>query len=340
MRHPESAKLDLRLVSAESADWLAPAAFVCTSVAARRVLGLIPRLGATDATVLLLGESGTGKSLVARLVHEASPRAREPFQVVNCAAIPEQLIESHLFGHTRGAFTGAVAPMQGAFEAAGHGTIFLDEIAEIPLTSQAKLLRVLEERRFEKLGSSRTIDMPARVIAATNRDVSRPDGALRADLYYRLSAVCFEIPALRDREGDVITIAERMLRETAARHRKSFLGFTAEAVQALRRYRWPGNVRELRNVVETAVVLGSGPLVAVDDLPPALRGLSRLPVEACDWDVVRLPVDLAALEARAIEAAIRVAKGNRTHAAALLGINRVTLYKKLRRRAPKPDAGT
>ena len=310
--------------------------FIGSSFASERLKKQIARVGSTDATVLLVGESGTGKSMVARLLHEASPRARAPFFVINCAAIPEQLIESELFGHTRGAFTGAVAPRVGVFEAAADGTIFLDEIAELPLTSQAKLLRVLEERHFQRVGSTRAQEMKARVIAATNRDLARmvEEGQLRADLFYRLSVVQLQVPALRDRGDDVALLAEQIVHDMARRHRRRIDGFAPDALEAVRSYAWPGNVRELRNVIESAVVLGEGPLLHLEDLP-TLSNAPAAVAPACaaegnDHDFVRLPTDLASLESRAIEAALRATSGNRTRAASLLGINRVTLYKKLR----------
>jgi DNA-binding NtrC family response regulator len=271
--------------------------------------------------------------MVARLIHEASPRAQAPFFVINCAAIPEQLIESELFGHMRGAFTGAIAPRVGVFEAAADGTIFLDEIAELPLTSQAKLLRVLEERCFQRVGSTRSQDMKARVIAATNRDLSRmvEDGQLRADLFYRLSVVQLKVPALRERGDDIVLLAKQILRAMARRHCRRIDGFSAEALDAVRGYPWPGNVRELRNVIESAVVLGEGPLLNLEYLPTLAPIVGASPiVDGEDPDTVRLPVDLASLETKAIEAALRATNGNRTRAASLLGINRVTLYKKLR----------
>ncbi|MDB4968771.1 MAG: sigma54 specific transcriptional regulator, Fis family [Myxococcales bacterium] len=301
------------------------------SAVAQRLRGLVSRIARSEATVLLTGESGTGKSMAARLLHDQSSRAGRPFLAVNCAAIPESLIESELFGHTRGAFTGAVDTRAGAFEVAGTGTIFLDEIAELPLPSQSKLLRVLEERCFQRIGSSRPQAMQARVIAATNGDLTRmvEEGRMRRDLYYRLSVVRLEIPPLRERVEDIMAIAEHLLPEIARRDGRTVVGFSPDAVKAICTYDWPGNVRELRNAVEYAVVLGQGSWIEAGDLPiPVPAGL--LPVaEEDDGDHILLPMNLAQLELKAIKSALRATNGNRTRAASLLGINRVTLYKKL-----------
>jgi DNA-binding NtrC family response regulator len=309
------------------------AAFPGDSPAARHIARLVPRLASASTTVLLLGESGTGKSFLARSLHAAGCRACHPFQVVNCAAIPESLVESELFGHERGAYTGAVGTRIGTFESAGEGTIFLDEIAELPLASQAKLLRALEERRFERVGSSRPRALQARVIAATNRDLAEmvAAGRFREDLYFRVSVVRVQVPSLRDRTDDLDLLANGTLAEVAAALGRHVQGFAPDALEAMRGYRWPGNLRELRNVVEAAVLLGDGPVITLEDLLPAMRGAAVVGAGPGPDDpfVVRLPADLASLEARAIDVALRVTGGNRTRAAALLGISRVTLYKKL-----------
>ncbi len=316
-------------------------AFLGVSPAALEVGRLVGRLAAVDVTALILGESGTGKSFVARLIHEASSRVKEPFRVLNCAAIPETLLESELFGHERGAFSGAVTAHAGAFEAAGRGTILLDEIGELTLAAQAKLLRVLEERRFERVGSNRTLTLEARVIAATNRDLSDmvAKGTFRQDLFFRVSVVTVRVPALRERGDDVVILAKQMLADLSrSAGGRRVTGFSTAGLDALRAYTWPGNVRELRNAIEHALVLGDGPTIEPKDLPESLRlalaprtpGAGAGQPAAGAVDEVKLPAKLEWLEERAIEAALKATGGNRTKAAALLGINRATLYKKLR----------
>ena len=328
LEHVEQDHASLRQLAVGSAR-----TFLGTSPAALQVERLVPRLASADTSVLILGESGSGKTFVARLLHEGGPRARGPLRVLNCAAIPESLVEAELFGHERGAFTGAVASRVGAFEAAANGTLLLDEIGELPLVSQAKLLRVIEERRFERLGSNRSIPLTARVLAATNRDLQQmiSQGTFRADLYFRISVVNVRIPALRERGDDVILLAERLLADLQSVAGRRVQGFSPRALDVIRSYPWPGNVRELRNAIEHAIVLGEGPMIEPSDLPPSIA-VSMTPVGAVPGggDVVTLPAKLDWLEERAIEAALRATGGNRTRAAALLGINRVTLYKKLR----------
>jgi two-component system response regulator AtoC len=295
---------------------------------------VVPRLAASDATALLLGESGTGKTFVARLIHESSPRAREPLKVINCAAIPEALLEGELFGHEKGAFTGAVASRAGVFEAAGRGTVLLDEIGELPLTSQAKLLRVLEDKTYERLGSTRSLKLEARVLAATNRDLSAmcEAGTFRKDLFFRISVVSVKIPSLRERGEDVVLLARQLLGDLSGSAGRRVTDFSPGALAIVRSYPWPGNVRELRNAIEHALVLGDDATILPSDLPESMRAAAVQTAGPTDDDphVVRLPAKLDWLEARAIEAAMVVTGGNRTRAAALLGINRVTLYKKLK----------
>ena len=317
--------------------------FLGTSSAAEHVSKLLPRLAASDAVLLLNGETGTGKSFVARLVHEAGPRAAEPLRVLNCAAIPESLIESELFGHERGAFTGAVATRAGALESAGAGTLFLDEVGELPLGSQAKLLRVLEERRFERIGSNRTLQLKARVIAATNRDLDRmvAEGRFRSDLFFRISVVKLKVAPLRERARDIPALARYILADLLPSAGRRIDGISPEALRVLEHYPWPGNVRELRNVLEHAVVMGDESWIRPSDLPESVNAMAHLPASAPagpprkggqatdDVFVVHLPVDLATLERRGIEAALHVTKGNRSKAAGLLGIPRSTLYNKL-----------
>jgi DNA-binding NtrC family response regulator len=326
----EADRRDLRRLAIGSAR-----VFSGESQAARQLAGLIARLSTSEASVLLVGETGSGKSFVARLLHESGPRAQEPFRVINCAAIPENLLESELFGHERGAFSGALATRVGAFESAGVGTLLLDEIGELPLPSQAKLLRVLEEKRFERLGSNRELPLRARVITATNRDLAAmaDEGTFRRDLYFRVSVVTVRVPPLCERSEDLVALAERILDDLAPSAGRRVTGFSVAAQDVIRRYSWPGNVRELRNAIERALVLGDGPEIDAADLPEAIVASvsSSVPaVSSSGADSVRLPAPLQWLEARAIEAALRETGGNRTRAAALLGIHRMTLVKKLR----------
>jgi DNA-binding NtrC family response regulator/pSer/pThr/pTyr-binding forkhead associated (FHA) protein len=304
--------------------------FLGDSDAAREVARLAGRLATSDAVVLLEGETGVGKTFVARLLHESGARAKLPLRILNCAAIPETLVESELFGHERGAFTGATSAKAGALEAAGGGTVLLDEIGELPLSSQAKLLRVLEDKRFERLGSNRAVRLEARVIAATNRDLDEmvKEGTFRADLFYRIAVVKLRIPPLRERAADLPLLAERLLADLAVSAGRRVVGFAPDAVEAIRRHAWPGNVRELRNAIERALAIGEGSLIRAADLPETVHGAP--PPQPTDESLVRLPAKLEWLEARAIEAALRSTGGNQRQAAILLGINRVTLHRKLK----------
>jgi two-component system, NtrC family, response regulator AlgB len=227
---------------------------------------------ASEATILLLGESGTGKNVLAREIHGWSPRSKRPFVVVNCTTLSEQLLESELFGHMRGAFTGAVKDKPGRLEAADGGTVFLDEIADLPIALQAKLLRFLQERRFERVGGTETIEVDARIIAATNRELEQEvaAGRFREDLYYRINVISLSVPALRERPEDIMALAEHFLATAALRNRRPGLNFAPEAAHALCRYRWPGNVRELRNAIERAVVLSRGDTIRQEDLPDSI----------------------------------------------------------------------
>jgi two-component system response regulator HydG len=323
--------------------------FLGSSEAASRVKTLVARLGDSDAVALIEGETGVGKTFVARLIHEAGPRARSPLLVVNCAAIPENLVESELFGHERGAFTGATSSRRGVFESAGDGTVLLDEIGELPGASQSKLLHVLEDKAFTRVGSSRRVPLRARVLVATNRNLDQmvEQGTFRHDLFFRVSVVRLRIPPLRERGEDLGLLAKHILADLAASSLRRVDAFSDEALDVIRRYPWPGNVRELRNVIEHALVLGDGRRILPSDLPSALRAdaaaasRSAAPCTAGTDDsagrprVVELPASLEWLEKKAIEAALEATEGNRNRAAAILGINRVTLYKKLRAEPPK-----
>jgi transcriptional regulator with PAS, ATPase and Fis domain len=291
------------------------------------------RIAQTDSTVLLLGESGTGKELFAHAIHQLSRRAPRPFVAINCAAIPETLVENELFGHEKGAFTGADRRAPGKFELAGGGTIFLDEIAELPLAAQSKLLRVLEEKVVERLGGSAAVRADVRVIAATNRDLEAAVSAkeFREDLYYRLAVVPIRIPPLRDRGEDVMLIAEQFLDRFRRELRKPRLKLAAGALEALRRHAWPGNVRELQNVIERAAILHDGEITAAD---LALSSSIRSPQAASvDLDGSLPEVSSRAVESveRAkIEATLRECRWNRTAAADRLGISYKTLLTKIR----------
>jgi len=237
-----------------------------------RLIDTVRQAAVSEATILLLGESGTGKNVLAREIHQWSPRRDRRFVVVNCTTLSEQLLESELFGHVRGAFTGAVKDKPGRLEAAEGGTVFLDEIADLSVALQAKLLRFLQERRFERVGGAVTIEVDARIIAATNRNLEQEvaAGRFRDDLYYRLNVISLAVPALRERAEDILALAERFLSAAALRNRRTGLKFSPEAAQALCRYRWPGNVRELRNAIERAVVLSRGDTIVQEDLPDSI----------------------------------------------------------------------
>jgi two-component system response regulator HydG len=306
-----------------------PLGLVGDSEAMRRVRDQIRKVAATDATVLILGESGTGKELVARALHEASRRRERPFVSVSCAALPEGLLESELFGHERGAFTGALRRKIGRFELADGGTLFLDEVGEVPPPIQVKLLRVLQERRFERVGGEETIEVDVRLLSATNRDLARraSEGRFREDLYYRLAIVPLALPPLRERPEDVEPLARHFLAKHAARIGRGIAGFEPEALAVLRRHAWPGNVRELENAVQQAMVFCDGDRVRPEDLPATLRQASpALPVPTGDRSLTEILEDL---ERQLVMAAYGKARGVKAEAARLLGIKPSALYYKL-----------
>ncbi len=302
---------------------------VGTSPAMEEVFDTIRQVAPSRATVLVQGESGTGKELVAHAVHQLSPRAKGPFVAVHCAALAPSLLESELFGHESGAFTGAVEKRLGRFELADGGTLFLDEIGEIPGSVQVKILRVLEEHRFERVGGQATLDVDVRLIAATNRDLEAmvEQGTFRGDLFYRLHVVAINLPPLRERMDDMPLLANRFLREFAAENGKQVEGITADALDVLMGCSWPGNVRELRNVIERMVVMGRGDKLSVRDIPPGLReaaGAPRPPRGRHGADR-----SLSELERAAVTQALEACGGNRVQAARRLGISRRTLHRKL-----------
>jgi DNA-binding NtrC family response regulator len=304
------------------------------SAAIQRLQVFIERVAGSPATVLLRGESGTGKELAAGLVHGLSTVADGPFVAINCAAIPEQLQESELFGHEKGAFTGAVAQHDGVFARADGGTLFLDEIGEMSLSTQARMLRVLETRRFTRVGGTKELQVSVRLVAATHRDLRQmvTEGRFREDLLYRLSVIHTELPPLRERPDDIEPLVQHFATALGEEMGRRIDDIAPDALEALRRYRWPGNVRELRNVVERALVLGDGPRLELDDLPPELV----LAAPAGPAALASLPTapgqirTLAELERDAIGAALAATAGNKARAAALLGIDRTTLYRKLK----------
>jgi transcriptional regulator with PAS, ATPase and Fis domain len=289
------------------------------------VVRLVRRVARSDCSVLIVGETGTGKELVARAIHAESSRRRSTFQAINCATFSATLLESQLFGHVRGAFTGAVRDQPGLFVAADGGTLFLDEVAEIPLELQGKLLRAIEEKTFTPVGSTRPRTVDVRVISATNKDLQREvaAGRFRADLSYRLRVFPLQLPPLRDRPGAVEALFWHFVEELNGRGLRRLEGVSRQAMQALRRYSWPGNVRELRSVVEYAFVAGEGPILDVAELPPELYGVSRAPA-------VRAAATLRGVERDAIVAALAKHKGRKAGAARELGVSRQTLWRKLR----------
>jgi len=293
----------------------------------REVYRLLKRVAATDSTVLLLGESGTGKELAAQAIHRASPRAERPFVAVNCATLSETLLESELFGHEKGAFTGAAARKPGKVEVADTGTLFLDEVGEIPLPLQAKLLRFLQEREFERLGSTHPIRVDVRVIAATNRDLEKAAraGTFREDLYYRLNVIALHMPPLRERREDISLLASHFAARTSQRLGRPVAGFTPEARACLVRYDWPGNVRELANAIERALVLGEDDLIRPEDLPETVIEAGPAPGAS----VTRYHETINDTKKRLVLTALEEARGNVTKAAGLLGIHPNYLHRLL-----------
>jgi DNA-binding NtrC family response regulator len=302
-----------------------------TSEAMRHVFDTIRQAAPSQATVLIQGESGTGKELVALAVHRLSPRSRGPFVAVHCAALAPSLLESELFGHEAGAFTGAVGRRKGRFEAADGGTLFLDEVSEIEPATQVKLLRVLEERKFERVGGDRTVETDIRLVAATNRDLKTlvAQKLFREDLFFRLDVVTITLPPLRERLDDVPLLCDHFLRMFNEKNGKQVKGFTSDVMSMFTSYRWPGNVRELRNTIEKMVVLGHGPKLTSRDVPKNIREESRAGEAGGSVEPVGA-ARLSDVERKAILVALKKHGGNRTLAAKELGISRRTLHRRLR----------
>jgi len=321
-----------RRIVGESAEW-------------RQVLTQSAQVATTDTTVLLLGESGTGKEVAARFLHRASPRRSGPFVALNCAALPDQLLEAELFGYERGAFTGAMQSKPGQIEQAAGGTLFLDEVGEMPPAAQAKLLRVLQEREFQRLGGTRVLKANVRIVAATNRDLPAAiaQGRFREDLYYRLHVFAIQLPALRDRRSDVLPMSEAFLTEIGRGLGRRPSGISPEARQLLLDYHWPGNVRELRNVLERAAILCDGGVVTAEHLaiappmqPPSPPVVQPTRVATQDFEPADVTGpssigELQSMERAMIQQALVTARFNKSKAAKALGVSRHQLYVRMRR---------
>jgi len=313
-----------------------PQGIIGDSTAMQDVLRLVEKVAKADTTVFIHGESGTGKELVARAIHDASARKDKPFITVSCAALAETLLESELFGHEKGSFTGAIKRKLGRFELADGGTLFLDEIGDVPLSVQTKLLRVLQERAFDRVGGEELVHVDVRVISATNRDITEQvkTGAFREDLFYRLHIVPIQLPPLRDRPSDIKLLAEHFVQKLGPRTNRQITGISAEALRSLAAHRWAGNVRELENAVEQALVFADGEQIEVADLPPMVTGMGRpgpaaAPVVPLEEDDRPLDEILETLEKSLILRAFKKAKGVKTETARFLGIKTSALYYKL-----------
>ncbi len=303
-----------------------------------KVMAIARKVAATDSTVLIMGESGTGKELVARYIHSMSRRAAHPFIPVNCGAIPSELLESEMFGHERGAFTGAVGSRMGMFQLANGGTIFLDEVAEMSPALQVKLLRVLQDREIRPVGADRTIRVDVRVIAATNKDLAAEveKGRFREDLYYRLQVIPIVLPPLRERRSDIPLLVQHFLEKHNRKHSGDPVQISDEAMVYLWEYDWPGNVRELENLVERLVILSEDGKIGVENLPPNIRSFisdKKIPRPQLTDEGIDLNRAVEEVESRLSDEALRRTRGNKQAAARLLGLKRTTLVAKLRRRS-------
>ena len=305
----------------------------------RSILEIAAQVARRDSTVLLTGESGTGKELLAKAIHQTSLRANKPFVTVNCGALPENLAESELFGHRKGSFTGAIADRAGKFESANEGTIFLDEVGELSLPLQVKLLRVIQEREIDKVGNAHSIKVNVRILAATNRNLKNlvEDGQFREDLYYRLSVVTIDVPPLRERQEDIPLLAQHFVKQFSDRYAIPGLSIAEEAIEKLGQYNWPGNVRELQNVIERVTVLARSNKIGIDELPPEVRSSAsriasislKLPEEGIDLEQIEKEILLQALEKNS---------WNQSQAARYLNISRKTLIYRMEKFALLPPA--
>ena len=305
-----------------------PSSFVGSSLPVRQLLEMVYQVAPSTATVLLTGESGTGKEVLARLVHRHSARANRPFIALNCAAIPESILESELFGYEKGAFTGAVGRKEGRFKLADGGTLLLDEIGDISPSVQVKLLRVLQEGQFERLGGTHTLSVDVRIIAASKKNLAEEVklGKFREDLFYRLNVIQMELPALRERREDIPLLADHFLQLFTRKNQKVVRGIQREAMSALSAYDWPGNVRELENTIERAVVLAKEEVITIDSLPVAIGGQKDVASSSLS---IPLGTPLHEVELRLIRETLKLTEGDKKRAAQLLGIATRTIYRKL-----------
>ncbi|MBI4681949.1 MAG: sigma-54-dependent Fis family transcriptional regulator [Nitrospirae bacterium] len=305
----------------------------------QNVIKFIEKIADTDSTVLITGESGTGKELVAQTIHYNSSRSKKMFVPLNCAAIPKDILESELFGHEKGAFTGAINTRIGRFELANNGTLFLDEIGELAPALQVKMLRVLQEKEFERVGGVKTIKVDVRILAATNRDLETAvrEGTFREDLYYRLNVIPFHLPSLRKMKEDIPLLADYFIKDISKRKKKNMPEFSREAMHCLENYRWPGNVRELENLIERMIILKEGEVITPDDLPERLREKRQTQKlhsgeQVLSSDGVDLNLILDDIENNMIKQALEISKGVKSKAASLLGLNRTTLIEKMKKK--------
>jgi transcriptional regulator with GAF, ATPase, and Fis domain len=311
------------------------------SRAIKEVFSLIDKVAATDSTIMITGESGTGKELIARAIHMSSPRKKYPLIPVNCGAIPEELLESELFGHEKGAFTSAIRTRIGRFELADQGTIFLDEIADMSPKLQIKILRVLQERKFERIGGTRTIEVDIRIITATNKDLYQAmrEGLFREDLYYRLNVIPITTPTLMERRSDIPLLIDHFLPRFNQNKEEQIVGIASELVDVLMSYSWPGNIRELENVIERMVILAEGDTLTLDDLPPLIKEVTlqpghthfEIPDEGINFNKV-----VSDFEDRILIQALDKAGWVKNQAAKMLSLNRTTLVEKLKKKKITP----